>query len=133
MGAGWSEAALLAVCTGLGLCCLALALRAAVFALRLRLRGTHATGTVRARPRPDPRPGGLVAFPDHGGRLQIVDPGAYAPLCGLPGVGASVPVVYPRTRPSAARLWNTAHLLAPSLGWFVSATLAFGLAIAVTP
>ncbi|MET8830003.1 hypothetical protein ABZX40_30920 [Streptomyces sp. NPDC004610] len=133
MGAEWAGPALLALCTGSGLWCLVLALRAGARALRLRLRGLRATGTVRPRPAADRRPGGLVAFADQGGREQIVDPGAYAPLCGLPGIGASVPVVYPRARPRAARLWTVAHLLAPSFGWFVSATVAFGTGLAVTP
>ncbi|MFE4663913.1 hypothetical protein ACFRI7_09635 [Streptomyces sp. NPDC056716] len=121
--------ALLALCTGCGLGFLLLAVRAGVTALRLWARGLRAMGTVTARAAADPRRGGLVAFPDHLGRVLVVDPGGYAPLCGLPEVGGRVPVVYPRERPQAARLWTVAHLLAPSFGWFLSATVAFGTAV----
>ncbi|MFJ4685197.1 hypothetical protein ACIQNG_05055 [Streptomyces sp. NPDC091377] len=127
-----AELVLLALCTGTGLGFLLLAFRAAVTALGLRVRGLRVRGTVTARTAADRRPGGLVVFPDHLGRVLVLDPGSYAVLCGLPRVGADVPVVYPRARPQAARLWTVAHLLAPSFGWFVAATLAFVTGLVVT-
>ena len=36
-------------------------------------------------------------FTDHLGRPVVVDTGAYGPLRGLPQVGGTVPVCYPRT------------------------------------
>ena len=46
-------------------------------------------------------------------------------MFGLPSAGVTVPVVYPRQRPTAARLWNPRHLLAPVFGGFLSSTAAF--------
>ncbi|MCF3136848.1 hypothetical protein [Streptomyces olivochromogenes] len=129
----YTELLPLALCTGFGLGFLLLALRASVAAALLWLRGLRVPGVVAARAAADPRRGGLVVFSDHLGRDLVLDPGRYGPLCGLPPVGGRVIVVYARTRPTAARLWTLRHLLAPSFGWFVSSTLAFGAGVVVTP
>ncbi|WP_405465965.1 hypothetical protein OG783_22790 [Streptomyces jietaisiensis] len=126
------ELVLSALGTGFGLGCLLLAVRAVRTAVRLWARGLRVTGVVTARTTADRRRGGLVVFPDHLGRELVLDPGAYASLCGLPLVGRAVPVVYVRERPTAARLWTLRHLLAPSFGWFLSSTVAFGTAVAAT-
>ncbi|MEU2422708.1 hypothetical protein ABZ619_17080 [Streptomyces sp. NPDC007851] len=129
-----AELVLLAVDTGFGLGSLVLAVQAVLTALRLWARGVRVTGVVTARAPVDRRRGGLVVFSDHLGRRLVLDPGAYAPLCGLPPAGCSVPVVYGRERPAAARLGTLRHLLAPSFGWFLSSTLAFGTAaVAASP
>ncbi|WP_018544807.1 hypothetical protein [Streptomyces sp. LaPpAH-108] len=121
----------LALCTGFGLGCLALALRALLTAVRLWARGLRVTGIVTARAAADRRPGGLVLFRDHLGRDLLLDPGRCGPLCGLPPVGRSVPVVYARERPVVARLWTMRHLLAPSFGWFLSSALVCGAGVVV--
>ncbi|MFE7975116.1 hypothetical protein [Streptomyces shenzhenensis] len=126
-----AELVLLALCAGLGLGFLLLGVRAAVTALWLRVRGLRVMGTVTSRTAADRRPGALVLFSDHLGRDLLLDPGRYAPLCGLPAVGRSVPVVYRREQPTVARLWNTRHLLAPSFGWFLTAAVAFGTGVVV--
>ncbi|OIJ69158.1 hypothetical protein [Streptomyces mangrovisoli] len=126
-----AELVLLALCTGAGSGFLLLAVRAVLTAVRLWARGLRVTGTVTARAAADRRHGGLVAWSDHLGRDRVLDPGAYGALCGLPPIGRTVPVVYVRSRPAAARLWTLRHLLAPSFGWFVSSTLAFGTAVVV--
>ncbi|MGW1722206.1 hypothetical protein ACWCQK_04605 [Streptomyces sp. NPDC002306] len=128
-----TELVLLALCTGIGGGFLLLAVRAVLTALRLWARGVRVTGAVAARAPADRRRGGLVVYSDHLGRDRVVDPGVYAALCGLPPVGAAVPVVYVRSRPAAARLWTLRHLLAPSFGWFLSSTVAFGTAVVVSP
>ncbi|WP_406166558.1 hypothetical protein [Streptomyces sp. NBC_00996] len=128
-----AELVLSVLCAGFGLGFLLLAVRAAVAALRLRVRGLRVMGVVTARVAADRRRGGLVVFSDHLGRVVVLDPGSYGPLCGLPPVGGSVPVVYVRNRPASARLWNSRHLLAPSFGWFLSSTVAFGTAVVVSP
>lgn len=46
-------------------------------------------------------------------------------------VGGNVPVVYRRERPTVARLWHMCPLLAPSFGWFLTATPAFGTGVVV--
>ncbi|MFJ5261807.1 DUF3592 domain-containing protein [Streptomyces sp. NPDC088387] len=129
------DAALLlrALCTVSGLAFVLLALRCALTARRLRLRGLRATGSVTARAAAGRGDAGLVVFPDHQGRVLTFDPGAYAPLCGLPRPGASVSVVYLRERPETARLETVCHLLAPSFGWFLAATAAFGTGVVVSP
>ncbi|MFG2951000.1 hypothetical protein [Streptomyces adustus] len=126
-----TELVLLALCTGAGSGFLLLAGRAVLTAVRLWARGLCVTGVVTARAPADRRRGGLVAYSDHLGRPRLLDPGAYGALCGLPPVGAAVPVVFVRSRPAAARLWTLRHLLAPSFGWFVSSTVAFGTAVVV--
>ncbi|MFF4354379.1 hypothetical protein [Streptomyces sp. NPDC001530] len=128
-----AELVLPGLCAGFGIGFLVLAVRTAVAALRLRVRGLRVMGVVTARVAADRRSGGLVVFSDHLGRAVVLDPGIYGPLCGLPPVGGSVPVVYARNRPAAARLWNSRHLLAPSFGWFLSSTVAFGAAVVVSP
>ncbi|MXM63495.1 hypothetical protein GR925_08545 [Streptomyces sp. HUCO-GS316] len=128
-----AELVLLALCTGFGVGCLLLAVRGVLTAMRLWARGLRVTGVVTARAAADRRRGGLVVFSDHLGRELVLDPGAYAALCGLPPVGRAVPVVYVRERPATARLWTLRHLLAPSFGWFLSSTLAFGTAVVVSP
>jgi hypothetical protein len=128
----FSELLLLALCTGLGIGCLLAAIEAALAAVRLWAWGLRVMGVVTPRTPADPRIGGLVRFSDHLGRDLVLDPGRYAPLCGLPRVGRSVPVVYRRDRPTEARLWNMCHLLAPSFGWFVTSTVAFGTGVAAT-
>ncbi|MFD7997084.1 hypothetical protein [Streptomyces mexicanus] len=127
-----AELVLSALGTGFGLGCLLLAARAALTAVRLWTRGLRVKGLVVGRAPADRRHGGLVVFSDHLGRELVLDPGAYAPLCGLPPIGRTVPVVYVRERPTAARLWTLRHLLAPSFGWFLSSTVAFGTAAAAT-
>ncbi|MEU9557206.1 hypothetical protein [Streptomyces fumanus] len=126
------ELVLAALGTGFGLGCLLLAVRAVLTAVRLWTRGLRVKGQVVGRAPADRRHGGLVLFSDHLGRELVLDPGAYAPLCGLPPVGHSVPVVYVRERPTGARLWSVRHLLAPAFGWFLSSTVAFGTAAAAT-
>ncbi|MFD7878894.1 hypothetical protein ACFV5G_33175 [Streptomyces sp. NPDC059766] len=126
-----TELVLLALCTGAGCGFLLLAGRAVLTAARLWARGLRVTGIVTARAPADRRRGGLVAYSDHLGRHRVLDPGSYGTLCGLPPVGAAVPVVFVRSRPTAARLWTLRHLLAPSFGWFVSSTVAFGTAVVV--
>ncbi|MBK3644867.1 MULTISPECIES: hypothetical protein [Streptomyces] len=128
-----AELVLTALCTGFGLGCLLLAARGLLTAGRLWARGLRVMGVVTARTAADRRRGGLVAFSDHLGRDLVLDPGAYGPLCGLPPLGRTVPVVFVRERPAAARLWTVRHLLAPSFGWFLSSTVAFGTAVAVSP
>ncbi|WP_369186671.1 hypothetical protein [Streptomyces sp. R08] len=127
-----AELLLLALCTGLGLGFLSLAVRQLAAVVRLWAGGLRVTGVVTKRVAADRRRGGLVVFSDHLGRAVVIDPGSYGPLCGLPPVGGRVPVVYLRSRPGAARLWTLRHLLAPSFGWFLSSTLAFGTAVMVT-
>ncbi|MEU6536825.1 hypothetical protein [Streptomyces sp. NPDC047000] len=127
------ELVLPALCTGFGAGCLLLAVRAVLAVVRLWVRGLRVTGVVTERTPADRRRGGLVVFSDHLGRDLVLDPGAYATLCGLPPVGRTVPVVYAQERPAAARLWTLRHLLAPSFGWFLSSTVAFGTAVVVTP
>lgn len=127
-----AELVLLALCTGFGLGFMALAVRAVLTAVRLWAHGLRVTGRVTERAPADRRRGGLVRFFDHLGRELVLDPGPYAPWCGLPPVGGAVPVVYVRDRPTAARLWTLRHLLAPSFGWFLSSTVAFGTAVTVT-
>ncbi|MEU1299045.1 hypothetical protein [Streptomyces shenzhenensis] len=126
-----AELLLLALCVGFGVGCLLAALKALLAAAWLRVRGLRVMGTVTSRTAADRRPGALVLFSDHLGRDLLLDPGRYAPLCGLPAVGRSVPVVYRRERPTVARLWNTRHLLAPSFGWFLTAAVAFGTGVVV--
>jgi len=92
---------------------------------RLWARGVLVTGVVTPRMPGDRRRSGLVVFTDHLGRTHVIDPGAYGSLSGLPPVGGSVPVVYPRARPAAARLWTPRYLLSPAFGWFLSSTVAF--------
>ncbi|MFJ6086481.1 hypothetical protein ACIQI8_34335 [Streptomyces sp. NPDC092369] len=128
-----AELALLALCTGCGLGFLLLALRSLVVVGRLWARGLRVMGVVTPRGAGDRRPGGLVAFCDHLGRHLLLEPGRYGALCGLPPVGGSVPVVYVRERPTAARLWTVRHLLAPAFGWFLSSALAFGTGVVVSP
>ncbi|WP_329529487.1 hypothetical protein [Streptomyces sp. NBC_01462] len=128
-----AELMLLALCTGIGLGFLLLAVHAVLTAARLWARGLQVTGVVTARVPADRRRGGLVVFSDHLGRDLVLDPGSYAALCGLPPVGRTVPVVYARSRPTTARLWTLRHLLAPSFGWFLSSTVAFGTAVVVSP
>ncbi|MFD5815133.1 hypothetical protein ACFV06_17445 [Streptomyces sp. NPDC059618] len=127
-----AELVLLALSTGFGLGFLALATRSALGALKLSLRGRRVMGRVTPRGASDPRWGGLVVFPDQLGRGLVLDPGWRGPLCGLPPVGGSVPVVYARNRPATARLWTLRYLLAPSFGWFLSSTLAFGAGVVVS-
>ncbi|MCX4915508.1 hypothetical protein ACFWA4_13830 [Streptomyces sp. NPDC060011] len=122
----------LALCTGFGLGFLTLAARSVLGAVRLWLRGLRVMGQVTPRKVADRRPGGLVVFSDHLGRGLVFDPGWRGPLCGLPPVGGSVPVVYAQNRPAAARLWTLRYLLAPSFGWFLSSTLAFGTGVMVS-
>jgi hypothetical protein len=124
---------LLALFTGFGLGFLLLGVQGAVTALRLTGRGVRVRGVVTERVVSDGRRGGLVVFTDHLGRALILDPGPYAPLCGLPPVGREVHVVYLRKRPQSARLCTVRHLLAPSFGWFLASTLAFGTAVVVSP
>ncbi|MEY2248267.1 hypothetical protein AB8A21_35945 [Streptomyces sp. BF23-18] len=126
-----AELALLALCTGLGLGFLTLATRSALGAVRLWVRGLRVMGRVTPRTASDRRRGGLVVFSDHLGQGLVLDPGWRGPLCGLPPVGGSVPVVYARNRPATARLWTLRYLLAPSFGWFLSSTLAFGAGVVV--
>jgi len=128
-----AELVVLALCTGFGLGCLLLAVRAVLTAARLWTRGLRVTGVVTARAASDRRHGGLVVFCDHHGRDLVLDPRAYAALCGLPPVGRTVAVVYARSRPTTARLLTLRHLLAPSFGWFLSSTVAFGTAVVVSP
>ncbi|MFD5638949.1 hypothetical protein ACFWJM_33055 [Streptomyces sp. NPDC127077] len=127
-----AELLLLALCTGSGLGFLTLATRSALAAVRLSLRGLRVMGQVRPREASDRRWGGLVVFSDHLGRGLVLDPGWRGPLCGLPPVGGRVPVVYTRNRPATARLWTLRYLLAPSFGWFLSSTLAFGTGVVVS-
>lgn len=122
----------LALCTGLGLGFLLLAARSVLGAVRLWLRGQRVMGQVTPRKAVDRRPGALVLFSDHLGRALVFDPGWRGPLCGLPPVGGSVPVVYAQNRPGTARLWTLRYLLAPSFGWFLSSTLAFGTGVVVS-
>lgn len=124
-----AQVVLLALSTGLGLGSLPAAIRAPATAAARWARGRRVTGRVTARAATDPRRGGLVLFSDHLGRDVVLDPGPLGPICGMPPVGGSVPVVYARDRPTGARLWTSRHLLAPSFGWFLSATLAFGTGV----
>ncbi|MEU6355009.1 DUF3592 domain-containing protein [Streptomyces sp. NPDC047072] len=124
---------LLALFTGFGLGFLVQGVRGAVRALRLTMRGVRVRGVVTERVVGDGRHGGLVVFTDHLGRSLILDPGPYATLCGLPPVGKEVDVVYLRKRPQSARLCSVRHLLAPSFGWFLASTLAFGTGVVVSP
>ncbi|MFF7760217.1 hypothetical protein [Streptomyces griseorubiginosus] len=116
---------LLTLCTGVGLGFLLLAVRQLLTVARLWVRGVLVTGTVIPRVAGDPRRSGLVLFTDHLGRPVVVDAGAYGPLRGLPEVGGTVPVCYPRNRPTAARLWTPRYLLSPALGWFLTSTVVF--------
>ncbi|MGW1505626.1 hypothetical protein ACWCQW_45415 [Streptomyces mirabilis] len=116
---------LLALSTGLGLGFLLLAVRQLVTVAWLWARGVLVTGVVTPRVSGDRRRTGLVVFTDHLGRTIVIDPGAYGSLRGMPPVGGTVPVVYPRDRPAAARLWTPRYLLSPALGWFLSSTVAF--------
>ncbi|MER6245984.1 hypothetical protein [Streptomyces griseorubiginosus] len=116
---------LLTLCTGVGLGFLLLAVRQLLTVARLWVRGVLVTGTVIPRVAGDPRRSGLVLFTDHLGRPVVVDTGAYGPLRGLPEVGGTVPVCYPRNRPTAARLWTPRYLLSPALGWFLTSTVVF--------
>ncbi|MGW7210902.1 hypothetical protein [Streptomyces collinus] len=124
-----AQVVLLALGTGLGLGSLPAAIRAPAPAAARWARGRRVTGRVTARAATDPRRGGLVLFSDHLGRDVVLDPGPLGPICGMPPVGGSVPVVYARDRPTGARLWTSRHLLAPSFGWFLSATMAFGTGV----
>ncbi|MFJ6895162.1 hypothetical protein [Streptomyces hokutonensis] len=118
---------LLTLCTGLGLGFLVLAVRQLAVVARLWVRGLLVTGVVTPRPLVlgDRWRTGLVVFTDHMGRTVVFDPRAYGPLFGLPSAGCTVPVVYPRKQPTAARLWIPRHLLAPAFGGFLSSTVAF--------
>ncbi|MFH8393367.1 MULTISPECIES: hypothetical protein [unclassified Streptomyces] len=127
-----AELVLLALCTGFGLGFLTLATRSALGAVTLWVRGLRVMGRVTPRGASDRRRGGLVVFSDHLGRGLVLDPGWRGPLCGLPPVGGSVPVVYAQNRPATARLWTLRYLLAPSFGWFLSSTLAFGTGVLVS-
>ncbi|MFI2910092.1 hypothetical protein ACG2OD_17825 [Streptomyces sp. PDY-4] len=126
-----AQLVLLALCTGCGLGFLLAAVRAVASAAVLWARGRRVMGRVTARAASDRRRGGLVVFSDHLGRDLVLDPGPCGPLYGVPPVGGSVPVVYERERPTRARLWTSRHLLAPSFGWFLSATVAFGTGVMV--
>lgn len=121
-----ADLVLLALCTGLGLGFLLLAVRSVLAAMRLWARGLRVMGEVTARRGGDRRRGGLVVFSDHLGRNFVFDPGKRGLMCRLPSVGGSVPVVYMRNRPASAHLWTLRYLMAPSFGWFLSSTLAFG-------
>ncbi len=90
------------------------------------------TGTVIPRIAGDRRRTGLVMFTDHLGRPVVVDAGAYGSLRGLPRVGGTVPVCYPRDRPAAARLWTPRYLLSPAFGWFLTSTAVFVCATLLT-
>ncbi|MGW3661737.1 hypothetical protein [Streptomyces sp. NPDC005141] len=127
-----AELMLLALCTGFGLGFLLLAARSTTAAVRLWVRGLRVVGVVTARAAADRRGGGLVLFSDHLGRRLVLDPGRCGRLYGLPPVGGSVPVVFVRDRPAAARVWTVRHLLAPAFGWFLSSTLAFGTGVVIT-
>ncbi|MET7457496.1 hypothetical protein ABZT03_37720 [Streptomyces sp. NPDC005574] len=116
---------LLVLCTGLGVGFLVLAVQQLVAVTRLGVRGVLAEGTVIPRIAGDRRRTGLVMFTDHLGRLVVVDTGAYGRLRGLPQVGGTVPVCYPRDRPTAARLWAPRYLLSPAFGGFLASTVAF--------
>ncbi|MCZ4610877.1 hypothetical protein O3S80_45395 [Streptomyces sp. Lzd4kr] len=120
------ELLLLALFIGVGFGCLVLAVRSLGTAVRLWARGLRVMGVATARASSDRRRGPLVVFTDHLGRVFVLDPGGRGPLHQLPAVGEQVPVVYLRNRPIAAGVWTSRHLLAPSLGWFLSSTLAFG-------
>ncbi|MER6495287.1 hypothetical protein [Streptomyces griseorubiginosus] len=122
---------LLTLCTGVGLGFLLLAVRQLLTVARLWVRGVLVTGTVIPRAG-DPRRSGLVLFTDHLGRPVVVDTGAYGPLRGLPEVGGTVPVCYPRNRPTAARLWTPRYLLSPALGWFLTSTVVFACGTRLT-
>lgn len=128
-----AELLLPALCTGFGLGALAAALRALTAAARLWARGERVPGVVIPRTAYDRRPGGLVSYTDRLGRAFVLDPGRHGPLHGLPGIGATVPVVHARGRPDQARLWSVRALLAPSFGWFLTSALACGTALAVLP
>ncbi|AYC43134.1 hypothetical protein ACFYZI_35040 [Streptomyces griseorubiginosus] len=123
---------LLTLCTGVGLGFLLLAVRQLLTVARLWVRGVLVTGTVIPRVAGDPRRSGLVLFTDHLGRPVVVDAGAYGPLRGLPEVGGTVPVCYPRNRPTAARLWTPRYLLSPALGWFLTSTVVFACGTRLT-
>ncbi|MFJ6570692.1 hypothetical protein ACIQNU_25085 [Streptomyces sp. NPDC091292] len=125
------ELLLLALGTGLGSGFLLLAVRQTATIALLSVRGVLVKGRVTERAETDRRRGGLVVFTDHLGRSFVLDPGASGPWRGLPPIGAAVPVVYPRNRPHAARVWLPRHLLAPPFGWFLAATVAFGTALTV--
>ncbi|MCX2922440.1 hypothetical protein [Streptomyces sp. NEAU-W12] len=124
-----AELVVLALCTGFGVGFLLAAVRAMATAAALWARGRRVMGSVTARKATDRRRGGLVVFSDHFGRDLVLDPGRYGPFYGVPPVGDNVPVVYVREHPTQARLWTPRHLLAPSFGWFLSATLAFGTGV----
>lgn len=123
---------LLTLCTGVGLGFLLLAVRQLLTVARLWVRGVLVTGTVIPRVAGDPRRSGLVLFTDHLGRPVVVDTGAYGPLRRLPEVGGTVPVCYPRNRPTAARLWTPRHLLSPAFGWFLTSTVVFACGTRLT-
>ncbi|MFD5406940.1 hypothetical protein [Streptomyces griseorubiginosus] len=123
---------LLTLCTGVGLGFLLLAVRQLLAVARLWVRGVLVTGTVIPRVAGDSRRSGLVLFTDHLGRPVVVDAGAYGPLRGLPEVGGTVPVCYPRNRPTAARLWTPRYLLSPALGWFLTSTVVFACGTRLT-
>ncbi|WP_141203641.1 hypothetical protein [Streptomyces griseorubiginosus] len=123
---------LLTLCTGVGLGFLLLAVRQLLTVARLWVRGVLVEGTVIPRVAGDPRRSGLVLFTDHLGRPVVVDAGAYGPLRGLPEVGGTVPVCYPRNRPTAARLWTPRYLLSPALGWFLTSTVVFACGTRLT-
>jgi hypothetical protein len=124
-----AQLVLLALCTGLGLGFLLAAVRAMATAAALYARGRRVMGRVTPREVTDRRRGGVVVFCDHFGRDVVLDPGPYGPFYGVPPVGGTVPVVYERECPTRARLWTPRHLLAPSFGWFLSATVAFGTGV----
>lgn len=128
-----AKLALTALFTGFGYGFLLLAVREALKALQLQLRGLRVMGVVTARAVADRRRSGLVVYCDHLGRAFVLDPGRYALLCGLPLLGGSVPVVFLRNRPGAARLWTLRHLLMPSFGWFLSAAVTLGTAVVMSP
>ncbi|MCX4737460.1 hypothetical protein [Streptomyces antibioticus] len=125
------ELTALALCIGFGAGFLLLAGRSTATAVQLRVRGLRVTGVVTARAAADRRGGGLVVFPDHLGRRLVLDPGRYGRLYGLPPAGGSVPVVFVRERPTAARVWTMRHLLGPAFGWFLSSAVAFGTGVVI--
>ncbi|WP_030225165.1 hypothetical protein [Streptomyces sp. NRRL WC-3626] len=126
-----AQLVLLALSTGCGLGFLLAGVRATAAAAALWARGRRTRGRVTPRAATDRRRGGLVVFSDHFGRDFVLDPGRYGPFYGVPPVGGEVPVVYKRECPARARLWTPRHLLAPSFGWFLSATVAFGTGVVV--
>lgn len=123
---------LLALSTGFGLGCLALAAKSLATAARLWVRGLLVRGEVVPRAASDPRPGGLILFTDHLGQNLILDPGRHPRLRGVPPIGAQVPVVYPRNRPTAARPAIPRYLLLPPFAWFLAATVTCGAVYGAT-